>query len=340
MALDRFAFSAAIALYCAAAAGSTSAEDVVIARSASDSAVRVKRSGEILDYTGTQLTLRTSLGRDELIPAGRVVEIQTAWSPAHEQARAARKAGKLSDAIAAFRQAKEQDSRPWAQRQIAAELAGTWLEAGDIGAAGDEFLSIAAVDPDTMHFDVAPIAWQATTLAAASEARAAAWLADDKAPAARLLGASWLVGSSRRGEVEAVLQSLADSKSRHIAGLAKIQRWRSRLATASTGDLEQWSRELSGLPAEIQAAGWYVLGDGYARHDELERAAIAYLKPPLVFRQQRALAADGLLAAARQLAQLGQTDEAASLNREILRDFSHLPAAEEARAALSKAPQP
>jgi len=191
-----------------------------------------------------------------------------------------------------------------------------------------------------MHFDVVPVAWQSTTLDAASEVRAATWLADAKSPVARLLGASWLVGSSRQGDVEAVLQLLAESKNRHIAGLARIQRWRSRLATASTGDLEQWSRELAGLPAEVQAAGWYVLGDGYARHDEPERAAIAYLKAPLVFRQQRALAADGLLAAARQLAKLGQTDEAASLNREILRDFSHLPAAEEARAVLLKPPQP
>src|SRR5262245_17112418 len=75
------------------------AGDVVIARSASDSAVHVKRTGEILDYTGAQLTLRTALGRDEIIPASRIVEIQTAWSPSHEQARALRQAGKLSDAV-------------------------------------------------------------------------------------------------------------------------------------------------------------------------------------------------------------------------------------------------
>ncbi|MCI0360290.1 MAG: hypothetical protein L0211_17575, partial [Planctomycetaceae bacterium] len=49
------------------------AEDVVIARSASDPAVHVKRTGEILDYTGAQLTLRTALGRDEIIAASRIV---------------------------------------------------------------------------------------------------------------------------------------------------------------------------------------------------------------------------------------------------------------------------
>jgi len=331
----QFALSSLLQLGLCLGGQLASAEDVVIARSASDSAVHVKRTGEILDYTGTQLTLRTTLGRDEIIPASRIVEIQTAWSPSHEQARALRQAGKLSDAVRAFKSAKEQDGRPWAQRQIAAELAGTLLEMGKIGVAGDEFLTIIAADPQTIHWDVAPIAWQSLTLDAASEARAAAWLASAESPAARLLGASWLSGSSRQADVDAALQSLADSKDRRIAGLARIERWRSRLATASTGDLEQWSRELSALPAEIQSVGWYVLGDGYARHDEPERAAIAYLKPPLLFRQQRALAADGLLAAAGQLEVLGQTEEAKSLYREILRDFAHLPPAEAAREALA-----
>jgi hypothetical protein len=309
-------------------------DDVVVARSASDAAVPVRRTGEIVDYTGTQLTLRTSLGRDEMIPASRIIEVQTAWSPAHEQARAARRAGKLAEAVDKYDEARRQDARPFAQRQIAAELAGALLELGKVGAAGEEFLKIAAQDPQTIHFDVIPVAWQAATLDADSERQAVGWLADARSPVARLLGASWLVGSSRKAEVDAALAELAASKDKHIAPLAQIQRWRTRLATASTGDLEGWSRELAAMPAPVQAAGWYVLGDGYARHDEPERAAIAYLKPPLVFRDQPALAADGLLAAARQLEKLGQTAEAAGLYKEIVRDFGHLAAADEAREAL------
>jgi tetratricopeptide (TPR) repeat protein len=316
------------------------AEDVVIARSASDAAVSVRRTGEIVDYTSTQLTLRTSLGRDEVIPASRIIDVQTPWSPAHEKARAERRAGKLAAAIAAYEEARRQDARPFAQRQIAAELAGTWLELGKVGAAGEEFLKITAQDPQTIHFGVIPVARQAVTLDADSERQAAEWLADEQSAPARLLGASWLVGSSRQAAVDAVLTKLAAGNDRHLASLAQIQRWRTRLATASTGDLEQWSRELAAMPAAVQAAGWFVLGEGYARHDEPERAAIAYLKPPVNFREQRALAADGLLAAARQLEKLGQSAEAAGLYRELVRDFAHLPAAEEARAALASSPSP
>ena len=313
------------------------AEDVVLARSPSDAAVQVRRTGEILDYTGSQLTLRTPLARDEIIPTSRIIDVQTAWSPSHEKARAARRAGKLTDAIEAFEEAKREESRAFAQRQIAADLAGTWLELGKVGQAGQEFLKIAGEDPQTIHFDVLPVAWQAATLDADSERQATEWLADRQFPVARLLGASWLVGSSRQAEVDAALGELMKSKDQRLATLAQVQRWRTRLATASTGDLEQWSRDLAAMPAEVQATGWYVLGDGYARHDEPERAALAYLKPPIVFRQQRALAADGLLAAAGQLERLGQRKEAAGLYREILRDFAHLPVAQQAQESLARA---
>jgi tetratricopeptide (TPR) repeat protein len=312
-----------------------SAEDVVIARSTGKPAAEVRRTGEILDYTGVELRLRTALGRDEVIPAGRIVEIQTQWIPAHEAARAAREAGKLSEAIAGYEQAKSEESRPWALRQVAAELAGTWLERGDVAKAGDEFLTIVAADPATPHLATIPLAWQAVALDAASEARAAQWLADESPDYARLLGASWLLGSSHQADVENALVKLVDDQDPNIAALARIQRWRTRLATASTGDLQTWSRELDALPPTLQAAGWYVLGDGFARAGEAQRAAIAYLKPPLVFREQRSLAAEGLLAAADQVEKLGQTEQAARLYRELVSDFGHLPAAEEARQRLA-----
>src|SRR5437867_3772968 len=74
-------------------------QDIVIVSSASDSAARIKKAGQILDYTGLELKLRTTLGIEETIPAGRVVEIQTRWSPVHEAGRTARSEGRLDDAI-------------------------------------------------------------------------------------------------------------------------------------------------------------------------------------------------------------------------------------------------
>jgi tetratricopeptide (TPR) repeat protein len=309
------------------------AQDLVIASSASDPSVRIKKSGQILDYTGTELKLRTTLGVEETIPAGRVVEIQTRWSPSHEAGRAASGEGRLDDAIAALRQAKREETRSWAARQIMADLAGCYLEAGLIDAAGEEFLGILASDPATRHFDVIPVAWRGVALDPAAEARARAWLATPRRPVASLLGASWLL-ATRRAEAVAALEEIAKSSDPRLAGLAAIQLWRTRLVTASPNDVHRWQDQLEKMPPDIQAAGWYVLGDILARLNRPEAAALAYLKSPLLFRQQRALTAEALLAAGKQLEKMSQTPHAAELYRELVRDFPSAPAAKEAAGRL------
>jgi tetratricopeptide (TPR) repeat protein len=315
----------------------TAAEDTVIAASSSDADVRVTRKGRIVDYTGQQLTLRTPLGLDETIPAARVREIQTTWTESHLAGNAARAKGELDEAIAAYRQALVDERRPWARRQIAAELAGTYLEAGRIESAGDEFLAIVASDPATIHFDVVPIAWRPAPPDAVLERHAADWLAE-REPAARVLGASWLLAGPQRTEAVAALEELAKGSDARVAGLAAIQLWRTKLVTASSTDVAAWREQLEKMPPEIQAAGWYVLGDLYARQDQPEQAALAYLKVPLVHRRQRAIAADALLAAGRQLEKMGRREQAAELFRELARDFGHLPAAKEAAAPARTTP--
>jgi tetratricopeptide (TPR) repeat protein len=316
--------------------GAASAQDTVIASSTSNPNARIKRQGTILDYTGSELKLQTALGTEETIPAARIVEIATTWPAAYDAGRAARAEGQLDQAIAALRQAKRDERRPWAVRQIMAELAGCYLEAGRIDNAGDEFLALAASDPATRHIDVLPIAWRAAPPDAALESRAAAWLATSGSPLSQLLGASWLLPTSKRGEATAVLEQLSRSGDPRIAGLATIQLWRTRLIAATPAEAARWQAQLEAMPPEVQAAGWYILGEVLARHNEPELASLAYLKPPLLYRQQRLLAADCLLAAGRQLEKLGRTGHAANLYREVVRDFPHLPAAGEANTRLSR----
>jgi tetratricopeptide (TPR) repeat protein len=310
------------------------AQDTVITSTAADLAARIKKPGQILDYTGTELTLKTTFGTTERIPAARVVGIQTTWTPSHVAGTAARAAGKLDEVIAAYREAKREEKRPWAVRQIVAELSGTYLEAGQIESAVGEFLTIAANDPATIHFDVIPIAWRAAPPDAALEARAAQWLAAEKLPAARLLGASWLLSTGQRVAATAALEEQARSSDPRIAGLAQVQLWRTKLVTAKPDEISRWLMQLEKMPPDIQAAGWYVLGDLFSRQNQPEQAALAYLKVPLLFREQRAPAADALLAAGKQLEKMGQPGQAAGLYRELLRDFAHLSVAGEAQTRL------
>lgn len=319
----RPAVALATVLACIAIAPVT-AEDLVIIASASDPALRLKKPGQILDYTGEELTLRNSLGTTERIPARRVLEVKTVWPAGYEAARVARLNGDLDNAIAAFQQAKRAESRPWARRQISADLAGAYLEADRVVAAVDEFLPIAAADPATPHWNVVPIASRPPPSNAALESRAAQWLADDRAEAARLLGASWLLAGGKRAAAIAALEALASSSDSRIAALASIQLWRTKVVTAKPADAVRWQAHLTTLPSETQATGWFVLGEVFARHDQPEAAALAYLRVPLLFREQRLLSADALLAAGRQLEKMGRANEAAGLYREVERDFAHL----------------
>src|SRR5207253_3137801 len=125
---------------------------------------------------------------------------------------------------------------------------------------------------------------------------AAVWLAARKSPPAALLGASWLL-ATRRTEAAATLEELAKSNDPRLAGMATIQLWRTKLVMATADDLRRWQGQLEKMPSEIQAAGWYVLGDCLSRLDQPEAASLAYLKAPILFRRQRAMAADALLAA-------------------------------------------
>jgi tetratricopeptide (TPR) repeat protein len=309
------------------------AQDAVVVSSASDPAARIKKSGQIIDYTGLELKLRTPLGTEDTIPAARVMEIQTRWSPAHMAGTAARIEGRLDDAIAAFRQAKREETRSWAVRQIMADLSGCYLEAGMIDAAGDEFLGIVSSDPATPHFNIVPVAWRGMALSPAIESRAAAWLAARRAPIAVVLGASWLL-ATRRSEVITALGEIASSSDPRVAGLAAIQLWRNQLVSAKADDAFRWQAQLEKMPPEIQAAGWYVLGDTLARQEQPQAAALAYLKAPLLFRQQRPLAAEALLAAGKQLEKMSQAGQAQTLYRELERDFRHLAAGKEARGRL------
>jgi len=332
---------------CAAVVGSlflnalSVGQDTVITSTTGDPAARVKKQGQIVDYTGVELTLKTTFGTTERIPAARVVEIQSTWTPSHQAGAAARLEGRLDEAIAALREAKREEKRPWAARRIMAELSGACLETGQIESAVGEFLAIAARDPETIHFDVIPIAWRAAPPDAALEARAAQWLTAERFPVVKLLGASWLLSGGQRTAATAALEELAKSSDPRIAGLAQVQLWRTKLVTAKPAEISRWQSQLEKMPPEIQAAGWYILGDLYSRQEQTEQAALAYLKVPLLFRQQRVMAADALLAAGKQLEKMGQATGAATLYRELLRDFAHVPAATEGQSRLDAlAPKP
>jgi tetratricopeptide (TPR) repeat protein len=313
------------------------AVDAVTVLTGKDAKTRAHRTGEIIELTGESLQLKTSSGRVETIPAARVLEIRSPWTPAYDRGEALYAQGKSKEAIHAYKQALRDEPRTWARRKIMAELVVCYAETGQMDFAGNEWLAIVSSDPRTLFYDVIPVAWSPLPPNAELQTRAASWL-HGKAPPAQVLGASWLLGGAQRGEALAVLEDLVSSKTvdSRIRSLAQIQLWRTKLVSVKLEELRHWQSTIEEMPAEVRATGYFVAGEALARLGEPEAAALAYLHVPLMHGRQRVMAADALVAAAMQHEKLGRTEQAAALYREVLSGYSRTAAAEEAKAWLDK----
>jgi len=164
------------------------------------------------------------------------------------------------------------------------------------------------------------------------EQKAQAWLASDQ-PVAQLLGASHLLMTRHRAAAIDKLQTLRFQRDGRIAGPAKAQLWRAELATASSAKVAEWQSELSKIPEPLRAGGYYVVGSALARHQQGEEAALTLLRVPVLYPQDRNLAARCLADAARLLEGLGKADEAARLNRELLTQYAETRDALEVKSA-------
>lgn len=290
------------------------AEDVVVFRGGKEAKQTLRRTGTIEDYSGAGLIIKTSAGREETIPVERVIEIQTPTSAEETKGDALSRAGKLLEAIDAYRAAKRSESRRWVVRRIMARLVSCYERQGQVDLAGDEFLALLAGDAETPYYAAIPLAWRAS---AATPTQAKAWLGQTKEPTAVLLGASWLLAGADRQRAINALTALTTDLDPRIARLATAQLWRTKQVTASSDEIDRWQAQLEKLPGDLRAGPLLVIGDGLLRHNRSEDAGLAYLQVPLVYHSRELLAADGLLSAARVLEKLKRTDDAARLYREL-----------------------
>ena len=133
-------------------------EDVVVYAAGKDARGRLTVTGTILDYTGAQLLIRTDAGREQTIPAERVIELKTEWTAAHQEGDRLFAENKFALAADKYREALAAEQRVWAERQILARGVRALHQAGDWGRAGELFLRLVTSDRQTQHFDTIPLA--------------------------------------------------------------------------------------------------------------------------------------------------------------------------------------
>lgn len=324
----QFVFSAALA------------QDVVTLKPGGTSRSPRRVVGEITDYTGREVKIRTASGRETSLPADRIDEISTQYTEPHVAATALMEQQKFDEAFAQFKAALAAEKRPWVQRQILAEIAHCQRARGQDVAAAQAFLLIVKHDPDTPHYDAIPLAWRPSELTVEAQRKGIEFLRDEANPVAQLIGASWLLSdTSQRAAAIETLDALASSREHRVAQLAEAQLWRTKLISARREDLYLWRTAIDRLPQPLRAGPYYLLGQLLAQQKQYDDAAIAFMRLPILYPGDRTLAAEALLAAAEVLSAGGDRGQATICLQELVRDHADSAAAAAAKTMLAREQQ-
>ena len=307
--------------------------DTVVTRS-ENSEKTAKRRGLITDWTGSSLSLKSGT-RTREIDNDRIVEIQTNWNADYLRGEQLLDKGNTSEAAEKLRLALASETRPWAQTIIRSELVRALLAAEENAAAIEEFGKIVAVDPQTRFLYLVPLPWSGSVGNARVQELAQQSLVS-RDPVMQLIGASWLTGGSDRAKAIQLLEKLANDFESRIAFLAAGQLWRTQVATADESKIGNWEQKILQMPKPLRAGPYYVLAMAQARLNQNEKAAINFMRIPILFPEQTALCAASLYKAARLLHNDGQTSEARTLWSELLSDHPESLWAKQVDASLLK----
>lgn len=318
------------------AADSACAADTVVYRTGEDGSGRATATGTVLDYAGGNLVLLRESGARQSIPESRIVQLQTQWTAMHEAGDRLLEAGEFEEAARSYRAAIPAESRVWAKRTIVAGLVQSYKNMGQFERAGVAFIELIQSDSATHYFDLIPLSWMPYQPAPSLQTQAETWLRNETTSVAVLMGASWLLSTGRRGDSIESLRGLAVDTDARVAFLAQAQLWRTRTATAAVSDVEDWQAVVGRMPTRLRAGPYFVLGRAWGARGQHQRAALSFLRVPILYPTERGIAAWALLSAGRELERIDQAKEAVTLYQEVVRDHRGHAAEAEARALLDR----
>jgi TolA-binding protein len=270
-----------------------------------------------------------------------VVGIDYDFSDGFDRAKALFDSGNYEPAEAEWKQALVAEPKSWVQREIRSWLVRTALRQDRWTDAANQFLAIAAEDPDTFHWQTAPLIWAPVTVRDSDRTTARNWLEGDRA-IPRLLGASLLlkepdpVGPA----AERALTRLLEDPSKQVSGLARAQLWRNRLGKQpSDNEIANWRSHLNFLPETLRGGPQYLLATAYLQGGQFDRAAAEFLWIPLIYPQHEPTAARASFEAGVSLLRAARHDDAVKVLNETAANFSWSPSGRDAKARLAELQQ-
>ena len=293
---------------------------------------RLTVPGEIVDYTGKQLTLRTGKSRKETTyQATDVIDVRATQLPDHSQGLKLLAEGRAANAELLFEKAYSSEPRIWMRREILALLVQCALRRNEWSIAGSRYLRLHQADPDTRHINLIPLVWDNSSLDVSARVAATDWLKDLN-PAAKLLGASALLFDARTtASCEAILRELVRQPGERIRTLAQWQLWRLRVysdqSEITDNELRHWTESISKLEPPLKPGAYYVLAQGHLQRQEFDLAAATFLRIAFGHPSEHPLTSQSLLDAALALRKTGQNSQSSQLLDELIAKHRHTNAA-------------
>lgn len=316
------------------------AQDRIVTRTASGSKIGI--SCRIVDYTGREAVYLTKAGgATKRLPRGEIVEVTTSYNEAHTAGRTLLAEGKAAEAFEKLETALDTEQRLWVRREILATQVKAALWTGDRIAAGQRFLAIVESDPATLYFPLMPLSWSDEPPSAQLARISRQWIAQTDSSAAVLLGGSHLLTDPAQSrEAIKTLESIARDENPDLQRLAQIQIWRAKTLTddLSRDELLRWERAMESAAETIGGNPRFFLGMAYKHRRDDVAAAAAWLWLPMVYSDDRHLAALSAWNAGQSLERAGQPDEAKAIYTEITQRFADTPSGPLAAAALKRTP--
>ena len=279
----------------------------------------VTEHGEILDFTGTHLTLRGGVNTVR-IPSQRVKQIETGYQPEHLKALEHFQRGETREALPLLRRAVEREPRAWVDRELTALIVQADLRLEDLGNAVRDFRFILQTDLETRHWGLAPLIWSPQLVSDTLKSEMVPVLTTGN-PGEQLLAASLLLMDPAHGEAaERKLNALSRDLHPVISGYAKAQLWRLQLASRQVHEttLQSWWDDINRLPQDLRPGPQYLYALGFEIRGEARACASEALWLPFVYSNNEPLAARGFFTAAENLQRTGLNTEAGNLYRELI----------------------
>ncbi|MCA8999858.1 MAG: hypothetical protein KDA80_22880 [Planctomycetaceae bacterium] len=275
--------------------------------------------GNVDDYTGRRLTLRTKSGAVRFLPAESVQSIETIYDPLHLKGIEQFQSGDHKAAIESFRQAIPREPRDWVERELYSWILKCALREQDLTGAIEAFLRIVKNDPETRHWGLAPLIWVPQSVSEGLREAARPWLVSPHAPE-RLLGASLLLLEPVYGEpAERELDRLSRDTNIFITTYAKAQLWRLKLGARDVNDivLANWKSQIDRMPRGLRGGPQYLLSRGFELNGDIRRAVAESLWIPFVYVENERVAARALSDSADLLRRSGMELESKRLFQEL-----------------------